>query len=358
MTAETSPPRELPDRPNIAAQVIARSGEGADELLTFALFYPRIMLPEFNTHRSFSRSTASNRAVPADVLAKDVRDNPAVPVFFGANRPGMAATDELEGEALEKAKQWWNGCVNVALELHRHGIATGLHKQLVNRVLEPFQHAQTITTMSMGALTDFLLLRLDRAAQPEMQALAFAMKNAVELKEMQPVLPETYKSLHVPFSMSSVELSLTRGLLEENSDLKGHSVAYKRGALELSWLQLIALFRSAGRCARATYGAHLSRREVHVDVKTALSCWLQWHASPFEHQAIPATGGMSMAGWARSNLPSSWIQFRKVLETEEMDKLRDKFLNEVLPAISPKMTAEPKAEESDAPTGESGPSLS
>lgn len=333
-------PTETQERTNIAAQVIARSGSGPDEVLTFALFYPRFILAELNTHRSFSRSTASNRAVPAELAASQVRENPATPVFWGKNQPGMAAAAEVDD--VEAAKKWWQGSANVALELHRHGLSTGLHKQVVNRVLEPFQHAQTIATMSMAALTDFLLLRLDPAAQPEMQALALAMRDATQLQEMQPLPPETYKSWHVPFGLSSVELSLTRALLEENSDLKGHGIAYSRGPLDLSWLQLITLFRSAGRCARATYGAHLSRRAVHDDVKTAISCWLQWHASPFEHQCIPATGGLGMAGWTRSNLPSSWVQFRKVLESEEMDSLREQFRDVVLPAITPKK--EDKAE--------------
>ena len=82
----------------IAARVVADSisPEGR-RLTTFVLTYPRFIHAEFMTHRVFSRNAASSRAIPAKKIRRQVRLDPALPIHWGKNQPGMSADEELTG---------------------------------------------------------------------------------------------------------------------------------------------------------------------------------------------------------------------------------------------------------------------
>jgi len=70
----------------------------------------RFILAEINTHRVLSRSYRSSRAVPVKTLLEEVRTRPAMPVHWGANRPGMQAHEELTGSGralVEADMQAW-----------------------------------------------------------------------------------------------------------------------------------------------------------------------------------------------------------------------------------------------------------
>ena len=55
-------------------------------LTTMEATFHRFILPEFNTHRAFSRNAASSRAIPIKKVIAAVRDDPAMPVFWGKNQ--------------------------------------------------------------------------------------------------------------------------------------------------------------------------------------------------------------------------------------------------------------------------------
>lgn len=60
----------------IECQVIADSVMGCTRITSVQVKYPRFILPQLNTHRVFSRSTASSRAVPTAKLIEMVRNEP------------------------------------------------------------------------------------------------------------------------------------------------------------------------------------------------------------------------------------------------------------------------------------------
>src|SRR3982751_4152926 len=93
----------------IAATMIAHSINPYTnkELMTMSLVYPRFIHSEFMTHRVFSRNAMSSRAVPVQKMIDQVRNDPAMPIHWGSNKPGMQAGEELTGEDLRLAKSHW-----------------------------------------------------------------------------------------------------------------------------------------------------------------------------------------------------------------------------------------------------------
>ena len=74
----------------IEAKIIKDSyGASGVRLTTFVLTYPRFMHSEFMTHRVFSRNASSSRAIPVAKQIQMVIDNPAIPLAFTKNKPGM-----------------------------------------------------------------------------------------------------------------------------------------------------------------------------------------------------------------------------------------------------------------------------
>src|SRR5579885_1417148 len=74
---------------------------------TLVVTYPRFILPEVLTHRVFSRNTSSSRARPLSKTIADVVNNPAIPLEFGVNRPGMSAVEKLTGKELLRSEKTW-----------------------------------------------------------------------------------------------------------------------------------------------------------------------------------------------------------------------------------------------------------
>src|SRR5512143_2060134 len=121
----------------ITAKVIEHSkGVGGKEIITLQLHYPKFIHGEFMTHRVFSRNASSSRAIPFEKMLADIEDDMAVPVYWGKNQPGMQAREEIE-EKDAAEKLWRNAgkfAISYAASLHKLGV----HKQICNRLVEPF----------------------------------------------------------------------------------------------------------------------------------------------------------------------------------------------------------------------------
>ena len=79
----------------ISAKIVADSVSGHGiRLTTMELNYPRFIHSEFMTHRMFSRNAASSRAIPIEKMLEQVQENPAMPIHWGKNQPGMQAREE------------------------------------------------------------------------------------------------------------------------------------------------------------------------------------------------------------------------------------------------------------------------
>lgn len=208
------------------------------------------------THRVFSRNAASSRAIPTAKLIEQVRTNPAMPVEWGSNQPGMQA-----GPALSEAKQhdcedWWEFNATVAANCAEAMLDKGAHKQVVNRILEPFMWMKTI--VSSTEWNNFFSQRISPHSQPEMCQLAILMRDA--LRGSEPVAMK-YSDWHAPFLN---DFDTWGGRL---SDLLKISVA---------------------RCARVSYLNHDGTRDVQKDLDLYERLKRDGHWSPFEHVATPA----------------------------------------------------------------------
>lgn len=272
----------------ISAKIITDSvSPQGIRLTTMQLRYPKFIHGEFMTHRVFSRNASSSRAIPVARMIQDVIDDPAMPVFWGKNQKGMQAQEELEGESLVNVRSEWFGARDIAFETAQAMDLLGAHKQIVNRVLEPYMNINVVCTATEWA--NFYALRRHEDAQPEMKALADAMWAAQQASEPALLQPGEW---HLPYVLP-----------EEIED--GGTIADPTGALRLI---------STARCARVSYLTHDGRKpDVSADLDLAhrLIGSQPLHASPAEHQAMPAV----RASHRNGNL-QGWDQFRKTLPGE------------------------------------------
>ena len=243
----------------ISAKIVADSvSTQGIRLVTMELTYPRFIHSEFMTHRMFSRNASSSRAIPVEKMLEQVHNNPAMPIHWGKNQPGMQAREELEYKELTETRDEW---YSAASDAHHHAFWMnnyGCHKQIVNRILEPFQYIKVIVTATEW--DNFFKLRLHPDAQPEMMVLAEHMKEAMDSSTPVALLPGQW---HLPF----VDFPGPRGY-------------------ELTLEKAIKC--SVARCARVSYLNH-DNSQPNIDKDVALTDKLleAGHLSPFEHVATP-----------------------------------------------------------------------
>src|SRR5579884_3380236 len=242
------------------------TGPNGARLTTFEFTYPRFVHAELMTHRMFSRNSASSRAIPTDKLMARIENDPALPVWWGKNQSGMQAHEELDAEAKEAAKRVWirgrDEMLRTAREL---GGVIGLHKQIANRVIEPWMFITVIVTSTEWS--NFFGLRDHADAQPE---LAHVAAKAHRLyKENQPNYLRSGQ-WHLPFVTGNDEQALRAENFTED--------------------KLCRI--SIGRCARVSFLTHDGKRDPMADVALS-SDRLQpsGHMSPFEHVAKAMTEG-------------------------------------------------------------------
>lgn len=227
-----------------------------------------------------SRNAASSRAVPTKEFRRRIITDPVVPVEFGVNRKGMQATEQLEGSQLFLVKQLWLSARWPAVFFHY--LLTDLlhlHKQVANRLLEPWAWADVV--VSGTEWKNFFYLRANPAAQPEFRTAATLMKTAYDN--------------NVPSVLYSGDWHLPYVTIDER---KLYSVEQLR-------------YISAARCARVSYylregGLSSSDKDIAMCEKLLKDK----HASPFEHVAC-ATKELTRYG----NYVG-WRQWRKDFENE------------------------------------------
>lgn len=244
------------------AKVIAHSvQDGAPELITLQLEYPRYIHGELMSHRVFSRNASSSRAIPATRMIKNAWKNPARPYYWGSNKAGMQAGKELTGLRLLMAKAVWAMSCTFACIFSYLLHLIGLHKQHTNRITEPFQHISVIVTSTEWS--NFFELRNHPDAQPEIKALAQAMLDAIN-NSVPTVLPRG--GWHLPY------------ITQEDVDETNNNIALLRKL-------------SAARCARVSYLNHDGKKPTHEEdlrLFDRLVADKPMHLSPTEHQATPS----------------------------------------------------------------------
>ena len=299
----------------ISAKIIADSvcPQGV-RMTTMEIEYPRFILAELNTHRMLSKNSASSRAIPVKAMHEFIKDNPATPVSWGKNQPGMKANEQVGSTVATEAERIWNLAKEDALhwaDTLAHKFA--IHKQIANRVTEPWMTMKTV--ISGTEWTNFFHLRNHADAQPEIKALAEAMIVAYTTHLPVPLKPGDW---HLPY--------ITIAEHVPTGELQYFDEDFNRLSLE------DAKIISASCCAQVSY------RKNDPGFTKAFKIWEQLiendpvHASPIEHQATPMDVNsmcrFEPETWqpgvthvsANSDLWSGnlrgWIQHRKLVRNE------------------------------------------
>jgi thymidylate synthase ThyX len=253
-----------------SAKIIADSiKENGGRITTFQLKFHRFILPEFNTHRVFSKNASSSRAIPTSKIIEQVITDPAMPIHWGVNRVGMQADTELDNMNINLAKEIWKESLFNAVEYAKKLMSLGLHKQTLNRILEPYQWTHMVMTTT--EMDNFFNLRLHKDAQPEIQLLANKMLEAYS--------NSTPNELHIG------EWHLPYIHSHEKQD------SYFSMPENLEMLQKI----SAARCCRVSYNKHDGGVPSISDDLTLVEKLIgdksqgdPPHLSPFEHAVVVA----------------------------------------------------------------------
>jgi thymidylate synthase ThyX len=278
-------------------------------LTTFEVCMPRIVLAEWNTHRWFSRNSASSRAIPVKKMIERVMTEPYIPSTWGQNQKGMQAGEEVPLELRAASEKEWllarDDAVRHAERLLEHGI----HKQITNRLLEPFMWHVCI--VSATEWSNFENLRDNPAAHPDIQKPARMIRELRAASEPTRVAPHEW---HLPFW----------------------------GDKTAEPLPMYDAVRAViGRCARVSYLTHDGRADLQEDIGLFERLIEPGHMSPLEHaarvmdydelqmfaqkeyrynRAENSIGGYwEPTGRTRHFLGNfeGWVQFRKLVPGEE-----------------------------------------
>lgn len=244
-----------------SATVIEDSICNGHRLLSVECVYPRIIHAEVLRHKDFSNSVSSSRATPVDRI---IADCTYVPSHFYRNQRGMVGGEEITGKALARVQDNWVYAREAAVTSAMHLANLGVHKQHVNRLLEPFSFVRHLITATEW--DRFFTQRLAKDADPVIRTLAGCVRDSMALST--PV----ERSAHLPY--------LT---------------AEERKTISYEYTMQV----SAARCARLSYLKH-DGTPTSMDEDLALFERLKTdgHWSPMEHPAVSRDGKFAnLNGW-------------------------------------------------------------
>jgi len=256
----------------IQANIVLDSTMYGRRITTFELVYPLIIHNQLLTHRMFSRSSQSSRAVPIKRMVEQTLACPAIPERLYAKKrgmsPGLALSDDRNNEALRLIRSHCDAAIELAQKLDELGV----HKQWANRYLSPFSHIRTVLTAT--ELDNFFIQRISEDAQSEMNKLAYGMKVALSQST-----PEV-RTRHIPYILDT----------EVNVDL----------------VEKVKV--SVARCARVSYDSFFTGITSTFEDDVRLYDFLvsEMHMSPLEHVAF-TSGDDEMYDNFRG-----WISYRAI----------------------------------------------
>lgn len=318
--------------------VAADTDAGVDNgrLTTLIARFPRSILAEMNTHRVFSRNSASSRARAVKKTIKDIMEEPYIPVWT-INKTGMSGPYASPERAKRATELWLKGrdaAVGAQLSLlygpdvfERYGDGTleslaqnyeavlenyysdgyepsgaestealSIHKQDSNRVIEPYMWHEAIITSSFW--DNFINLRAHPEAHPAIIATAMLIQEALRVSK-----PKN-TPYHLPFVADFLIPS--------------------PGA---AWETLRPLYmHSSAEAAQVSYKDKATAEKSSATRELAERLLREGHLSPFEHSAVAASefynSRLDKEAFGEqyrnedelvSNLSASWVQFRSIL---------------------------------------------
>lgn len=253
-------------RAHIVADSISEDGV---RLTSVEVTMHRFVLAELNTHRQFSRNSASSRAIPVSRAIDRMLVNNVFPIEWASEQKGMHGGEPIPARAQNQAREIWLDARAAAIANAKKLADIGVHKSIVNRLLEPYMsHTVLITSTSWKGFFD---QRCSRLAQAEIRYAAEAIREARRNSHPQTITPGNW---HLPY------ISADERFRYDTATLKKVSVA---------------------RCARVSYLTHHGTRDFNADVDLydRLVTAAPPHASPLEHVATPCTSTApgNLVGW-------------------------------------------------------------
>jgi len=264
-------------------------------LTTFEATYPRCIHSEIMTHRQMSRNAASSRAIPVATLIAQIEDDPFIP-DFRLNQKGMQAGGELDEAAAAVAREKWLAARDAALATARELQGLEIHKQYVNRILEPWMWITVI--MSATEWANFFTLRVHPAAEPSFRRIAAMMYRLYKTSEPKAL---DHGEWHLPL------------VRDEDWD-------------DQRFMEMGPSKISAGRCARVSYLTHDGRRDLSADLSLYEKLLENVHMSPMEHPAMCVPAG---AYADTGNFHPAFLQLRKTIPGECYEHLPELPLEEL-----------------------------
>lgn len=252
-----------------------------ENLWTFELTYPRYIHSEFMTHRVFSRNASSSRAIPVKRMIEQVRNNPVIPPKVFMNQKGMVGETEADVVTATEFYALWGESAESACKTAEMMERLGIHKQHVNRILEPFQFIKVIVTATDWY--NFFMLRLAPDAQPEIRQLARAIYDEMD----------RYRNKDVGILEVSVPRKDCPDIFARMGADKVHTVVSlpyitDEDIKEIGEENYKTLMKiSAARCARVSYNNHDgSKPNLEKDLALYDHLYGGRHMSPMEHTCI------------------------------------------------------------------------
>lgn len=249
---------------------------------TVELVYPRYIHSELLTHRMFSRNSASSRCTPVVTNVHEVINDPAFFNHVGLNTDCLSTKEGLSSDKLADFEREWKALGHYVADIvDSWAIKYNIHKQVLNRPLEPWLRIRTLVTATEW--DNFFQMRCTKYAQAEIRDLANAIGESIGMS-----LPDTKSGKHMPY-ITDADRNL--GFTDE----------------QLSQI-------SAARCARVSY-ARLGAidRTIEDDFmlfKKFMSS-VPKHLSPLEHVAFDMGDEQMHANFL------GWQSFRTRVENKE-----------------------------------------
>lgn len=246
-----------------------------ENLWTFELTYPRYIHSEFMTHRMFSRNASSSRAIPVAKVIQQVASNPVIPPKVYMNKAGMVGDVEADATDTVAFYNLWLDAATNAVKTAKGMEELGIHKQHINRILEPFQFIHVIVTATEWS--NFFRLRLAHDAQPEMQELANAIYDEMDKYKYGSFGYIAVGGYGSPCEIISGDSTVVTLPYVTEEDIS------KVGAENYITLMKV----SSARCARVSYNNHDgSKPDIEKDLKLFERLSEGGHMSPLEHTCI------------------------------------------------------------------------
>lgn len=294
----------------ISAEIVADSiNTHGNRVTTLLVTFPRFILAELNTHRMFSKNSASSRAIPFEKMVKMVKEDPFVPIAWQKSHSGMQGAEYfIDFQDIEDLEREWlfarDEAVNSAISMNSRNCT----KQLLNRLLEPFMWHTVLVTSTEWE--NFFNLRCpkyldpsgksfrskkdyrnnskwscwegnesdiigwlecdDSGAEIHMQALAEAIWDA--RNESTPKLLGE-NQWHIPFGDNMHDRDITQYIKGKFNSRTEVEEAVENFKIKIS----------SARCARLSYMTFDGEINYEKDIQLHDTLLESGHMSPFEH---------------------------------------------------------------------------